>query len=119
MGTLEGASRSGDYALSWTGPEGAPFMLRETDTGGTARTLYEGTQLASTVTGRREGDYSYAVGVSEENGSVTWSESCAVMVRPYSLTVAFTFFTFGLIVTLATVLLVVRGHRAHRRGEIG
>ena len=75
--------------------------------------------MGSTVTGRREGDYHYQVGVLQDGKVSHWSEGCTVLVRPYSLSLAFTFFAFGLVVTLATIALVVKGHRAHRRGELG
>lgn len=117
--TPVGASRGGDYSIGWSGPDGAEYRLVETNGGGPDEVLYEGGQLASSVTGRREGDYSYRVGIVEGGEVATWSDSCTVLVRPYSLSVAFTFFGFGLLVTLATVVLIVKGHRAHRRGEIG
>jgi hypothetical protein len=120
-GTLEGASRGGDYQISWSGSEGASFRLVELEAGApidSSVVLYEGPQRASTVTGRAEGDYGYAV--AELGGDqALWSEICQVKVRPYPLTLAFTFFAFGLLVTLATVALIVRGHRAHKRGAIG
>ena len=44
---------------------------------------------------------------------------CVVKVRPYPLTLALSFFFVGSLVTLATVIVILRGHRAHKRGEIG
>lgn len=117
--TPEGASKGGDYALSWIGPKGGEFQLVETPAGGEPLTLYQGQELGSAVTGRAEGDYQYNVGLVEHGQVTTWSEPCRVLVTPYSLPVAFSFFAFGLIVTLSTIALVVSGHRAHRRGEIG
>lgn len=117
--TPEGASRGGDYALSWTGPAGAEFKLVETAAEGEPVTLYQGPQLGSAVTGRTRGDYVYNVGLLHEGEVTKWSEPCRVLVTPYPLAVAFVFFGFGLVVTLATIALVVRGHLAHKRGEIG
>jgi hypothetical protein len=117
--TPEGANKGGDFALSWGGPDGGTFRLVEKEAHGDEMIVYEGPQLGSTVTGRTEGDYTYRVGLVD-NGDVTrWSEPCDVLVRPYPLSLAFVFFGFGLVVTVATVTLIVRGHRAHRRGDIG
>lgn len=117
--TLEGASRSGDYQIVWDGPAGATFRLIESaDPTASPQILYEGPQRASTVTGRAQGDFFYQVGLVEAGAVTQWSEHCEVKVRPYPLGVAFTFFGLGLTVTLATVLVVVLGHRAHRRGEL-
>jgi hypothetical protein len=116
--TAEGARKSGDYAIGWSGPEGANYRLVEHAADG-KDILYEGPQLGSTVTGRLEGDYHYEVGLLEGGDVTHWSERCTVKVDPYPLSLALTFFAFGLVVTVATVALVIRGHRAHRRGEIG
>ncbi len=118
--THEGAQRSGDFALSWTGPDGAVFRLVERPGADDAvTTLYEGPQRGSTVTGRTGGEYGYQVALVEDGVERAWSEPCSVLVVPYPLSLAFVFFGFGLVVTLATVVLIVRGHRAHRRGELG
>ena len=82
------------------------------------KTLYEGPDLASTVTGRAEGTYAYQVAVVGAAGP-RWSASCHVEVAPPSLGLAFGLMAIGLLVVLATITLIVRGHRAHRRGEIG
>ena len=116
--TEAGASKTGAFHLSWTGPEGASYRLVET-AGGEDTTVYDGPQLGSSITGRTEGDYAYAVGLVEEGEVSSWSEPCTVLVRPYPLSLALMFFVFGLTVAAATVALVVRGHRAHRRGELG
>lgn len=108
----EGPSDTGAYRLSWTGPKDAEFVVEETGPEGTER-VYEGPNLATTVSGRVEGTYAYRVGAGE-----AWSSTCEVLVDPPALSTALTFFGFGLFVVAATVLLVVRGHRAHRRGEI-
>ena len=110
--------KSGDYALRWDGAEGAAFRLVEQSSDG-ERVIYEGTDTATTVTGRYAGDYRYRVEQVDAADAVVVSEPCLVMVRPYPLGVALAFFGFGLVVTLATVALVIFGHRAHRRGEIG
>lgn len=111
----DGPSDTGAYRLSWSGPESAMFRLVEDGT-----TLYEGPDLASTVTGRRQGERKYTVGVVDAQGQVAaWSSPCVVATAPPSLGAAFGLLGLGFVVFVATVVAVVRGHRAHRRGEIG
>lgn len=118
--TAEGAqSRGGDYALSWTGPPGATFRLVELPGSGDLATRYEGPELGTTITGRTEGHYEYRVGVVHDGDVTQWSEPCTMRVEPYPLSLALTFFAFGLVVTAATAAVIIVGHRAHRRGEIG
>lgn len=129
--TGEGASatnETGAFVLRWTGALGARFRLVEASSEGAVpggEVIYEGPQLASTVTGRPRGEYWYSVaelqpGAAGKEASVTrWSEPCQVRVEPYPLEVAGLFFAFGLVVSAATIALVVRGHRAHRRGLLG
>lgn len=117
-GTDEGANRSGAYAISWEAPEGVVTRLTETSAQGVV-TLYEGPDRATSVTGRKEGDYHYQVAQVRDGLALEASAGCRVLVRPYPLEVAVGFFAVGMAVTLLTVALVVHGHRAHKRGEIG
>lgn len=108
----DGASDTGAYRLSWAGADGARYVVKETGPDGAALTVYEGEDTATTVSGRPAGTYRYRVEAGASHAS------CEVRVEPPSFTTAMTLFGFGLFVTVATVLVVVRGHRAHRRGEI-
>lgn len=108
----EGDSDTGAFRLSWSGAADAEYLVRETSPDGTTRTVYEGGDTATTVSGRTAGTYRYRV----ESGAT--QASCEVLVAPPSLGTALGFFAGGLFVTLATVVVVLRGHRAHRRGEI-
>jgi hypothetical protein len=115
----DGPSETGAYRLSWSGPEGATFRLVETSLSASSpaeRVLYEGNDDASTVSGRPEGLYRYKVGIVEVRA---WSESCTLRVEPPSMHLAITLFGIGFAVVAATVLTILFGHRAHRRGEIG
>ncbi|MBW2536898.1 MAG: hypothetical protein JRI55_35765 [Deltaproteobacteria bacterium] len=106
-------SDTGAYRLAWKGDsQGKLFRLEEN-----GEVLYVGPQQATTVSGRAEGSYSYRVGMLEGKKVSSWSEPCTVVVSPPSLALALTLFGVGLFVFLATVFAVVRGHRAHRRGE--
>ena len=116
--TAEEPNRDGAYRIAWQAADGVVTRLVETR-GDAVTVLYEGEDRATTVTGRPEGDYLYQVSEVRDGLALTPSEGCRVVVRPYPLPVAFAFFGAGLLVTLFTVLLVVRGHAAHRRGELG
>lgn len=105
-------SDTGAFRLSWSGAEHASYVVRETGPDGQTLTVYEGRDTATTVSGRTAGTYRYQVEAAHAHAS------CEVKVEPPSLQTAIAFFGFGLFVTLATVAVVVRGHRAHRRGEI-
>ena len=112
-----GANDTGAFRLSWQGPAEASYRLTETDGGG-RRVVYEGPDVASTVTGRPAGVYGYRL---EVLGSGTPGDfaACTVEVAPPSLSLALALFGLGLAVCAATVVLIARGHRRHRRGELG
>lgn len=111
-------SDTGAYRLSWNGPAGAEYRLTE-NAGDGSRIVYEGPDTASTVTGRGEGDYTYRLEVLAPGGAPGGSASCSVEVAPPSLSLAFGLFGLGLFICLATITLITRGHRRHRRGELG
>jgi hypothetical protein len=105
-----GANVTGAFKLSWEGGDGASFRVSEG-----AKLLYEGKDLATTVTGRHAGTYAYEL-VEVEGGA---RSACEVTVDPPSLGAAFGAFGVGSVVFVATLWLVLAGHRAHRAGEIG
>lgn len=115
-------SDTGAYRIAWTlGGEPGPvagaatprFRLEENGV-----QLYEGPHLATSVSGRQRGEYAYRVAVlPQDPGAPGRSDSCTVAVEPPSLALALGLFGTGLVVFVATVVLVLLGHRAHRRGE--
>lgn len=112
------ASDTGAYRLSWEGPEGVEYRLTESGVN-ESRVVYEGPDVASTVTGRSAGSYEYRLEVVGRSGTPGSSVTCSVEVAPPSLSLALGVFGLGLIITLATAVLIGRGHRRHRRGELG
>jgi hypothetical protein len=114
----EDSSATGAFTLGWSGPEGATYRLEESG-GGVEGALYEGADLGTTITGRRPGRYDYRVGVVEGGDVEAWSEGCSVEVAPPSLGLALALFAAGGLTTLLTVVAVLTGHRAHRRGQLG
>lgn len=107
-------NNTGAYRIAWKGPAGPTYRLEEN-----GQVIYEGPHLASTVTGNQEGAYVYQVGVVDGPHAGAWSPPCPVAVSPPSLSLAFGLFGMGLLVFLSVLVVVVRGHRAHRRGELG
>lgn len=107
-------NNTGAYRIAWRGPEGTTYRLEEN-----GRVIYEGPHQASTVTGNPEGAYVYQVGVADGPHAGSWSVPCPVAVSPPSLSLALGLFGMGLLVFLSVLVVVIRGHRAHRRGELG
>ena len=97
-------STSGTFNLSWQGQEGESYRLFQQNHGGASRLIYQGTDTARVMTGLPNGSYNYRV--EGESGS---SQPRSVNVDQHSLLRAFSFFGVGLLVFVATVLLVVRG----------
>lgn len=105
-------NKDGAFRLEWKG--GGPGSVYEVTEGGAP--LYRGADLATTVTGRPKGAYAYEVSwVGSESAPVR----CDVVVEPHSLGQAFGLFGLGAFVFACTLVVVVRGHRAHRAGRIG
>lgn len=103
---------TGAYRIEWTAANGAVVRIEEN-----GEILYEGPQDATTVSGRPAGEYTYRIGVVD-SGDISWSDSCTITVSPPSLGLAFFLFGVGLTVFASLLVVVVRGHRAHRRGEL-
>ncbi|MEJ2456201.1 MAG: fibronectin type III domain-containing protein [Candidatus Thiodiazotropha sp.] len=99
-------STSGTFNLSWQGAEGERYRLFQLDADASPRLIYQGTDTARVMTGLPSGDYTYRI-----EGESGRSEPRNVTVAHHSLTRAFSFFGVGLLVFVATVILVVRGER--------
>ena len=102
---------AGNYQLSWNSSQSnASFELQEsTKTNfADAKTLYQGQDTASFISGRRNGSYFYRVRTSEDQ---TWSDSVLVTVKHHSLTKAFGFFFIGLFVFTCTLLFIIFGNK--------
>ena len=113
-----GTSQTGAYRIAWEGPEGSDGAVYRVESG--EGVVYEGGDLATTVTGRLAGSVEYRVGVVGTSGAVSgWSDPCVVDVRPPSMELALSLLATGFVVFAATAAVVVVGHRKHRRGEIG
>jgi hypothetical protein len=99
-------SDTGAYRIAWSGAHGRPVRVEENET-----PLYQGVDDATTVSGRPSGEYVYRIALAE-SGDPRWAATCTVQVSPPSLTLAFSLFGVGLVVFLALVAVIVRGHRS-------
>jgi hypothetical protein len=106
------SSDTGAYRIAWNGADGTAVRLEENGS-----PLYEGADSATTVSGRPAGEYTYRIGLMESS-ETAWTDSCTTTVTPPSLTLALVLFGVGMFVFASLVVVVVRGHRAHRRGEL-
>lgn len=106
-------SDTGHFRLSWPAPgPGAVVTVQEStasDFLGT-RTIYHGSEAATVISGRLDGNYYYRI----RAGQGPWSEPVSVTVRHHSLTQAFSFLALGALVFVATAALIISGHRRHR-----
>jgi len=114
---LENVARSdtGYYALSWTieSEDDAAFVLEESATADFEKTkqIYEGRDRSTTFSGRMNGKYHYRVRVDDG----PWSQPLTMIVQHHSLAEATAYLSVGAVVFLATAVLVITGHMAHRR----
>lgn len=108
-------SDTGYYALNWNiESEGdAAFVLEESSTADFEKTrrIYEGRDRSTTFSGRMNGAYHYRVRV----GDGLWSQPLTMIVQHRSLAEATVYLGVGAVVFLATAVLVITGHLAHRR----
>jgi hypothetical protein len=76
------------------------------------RTLYKGSDLASFISGLKNGDYYFRVrAANEDMPEGQWSETLHLKVKHQSLGLAFTLFGLGAFVFISTVILIIRGNR--------
>lgn len=116
-------SDTGAYRLSWE-PNGIDVVVEEAERAdfAGARTLYEGPDGATVVSGRLDGTYHYRVrraGEGDRTGGATaggaWSPAVQVSVVHHDLRKALAFLAVGAAVFLGTAVLILAGHRRHRR----
>ena len=112
---------AGYYTLSWSADEATGFELEEASEAGFADafTRYRGADLATTVTGKRDGRYYYRVRAFDSAGEPgPWSETVTVEVAHHSLGRAWLFFATGALVFILSLVTILRGARA-LHGEEG
>jgi len=110
-------TQSGSLKLSWTIKDSVlqsdliQFELQQSQDAVFDSILvrYQGTDLATYISGLAEGTYHYRVRTIIDNSTSDWSEPLLVVVKHHSLQLAFILFGIGAVVFLSTVFVVVRG----------
>jgi hypothetical protein len=112
-------SSSGSIKMSWFLPDSIisnanyNFELQQSTSSSfdSSTTRYSGPDLASYISGLKNGNYHYRVRSILDNDTSLWSKTVLVSVEHHSLQLAFTLFGLGAVVFIATVFVVVRGAR--------
>lgn len=103
---------AGFFRLSWESADGDPVVeLQQADNPAFADASfrYRGPDRASVISGMPDGSWYYRVRTVADGGTSPWSDAVMVKVAHHPLSRAFLFFGLGVLVFLATVLLIIRG----------
>jgi hypothetical protein len=108
---------AGYYQLQWDGTGATDHELQESPQADFSDpvTLYQGSDRATMLTGRPDGEYHYRLRALHEDGPGPWSKTLRVEVRHHPLSRALLFFAMGALVFLATLAAILVGNR--RRGD--
>lgn len=102
---------AGYFQLQWHGPAGE-YLLHESSTPEftTSKNIYRGSDTASVISGKPDGEYYYRV--SLDNGSQPQrSNILKVTVSHHTLTQALLFFFAGAVVFLTILIMIIQGSR--------
>lgn len=107
-----GLSRDGHLKLQWQGsdiPAGSLFEVQqaETETFTDAKIIYRGPDLATFVSGLKNGNYYFRVRLQDEG----WSNVLKLTVDHHSLSLTFVLLGLGALVFLLTAGVVIYGAR--------
>lgn len=130
-GDLEHRATAGYYSLSWRHPRNSgsslDFLVEEStdEDFESAQTIYIGPDLATFISGKRNGTLYYRVKARPETSADAgadaganagawspWSDPLAVTTAHHSRARAFAFLGVGALVFLATIALIVAGNRS-------
>lgn len=105
-------STDGVYQLEWNGAGRVRLDEATRPDFGDAVVIYEGTDRATTLSGRADGVYHYRLVSLDRPGGAGGRPPIQVEVAHHSLSRALAFFTLGLVVFASTVGLIVFGDRS-------
>ncbi len=121
-GDLHQTTTTGYHLVKWQlgeSPEtgNAVFVLQQSGdpTFKNHKSLYEGPDLASFVSGLPDGNYFYRVGVKQDERVTSWSENLHLEVKHHSRNLAMLLFFLGTIIFLSTVAVIVVGNRKYNK----
>jgi hypothetical protein len=109
-------SNDGRVVVSWESPSDGQVHIQQglDQKFKAASTLYHGNDSASVITGLVDGDYYYRGRLERSDGTFSdWSPTVNITVEHHSLSRALSFFLLGLVVFVATLLLIILGARRH------
>ena len=99
-------STDGGFTLAWEAD--GPVVLEQA-TGpdhGDARTLYEGGDTSTVISGLPDGEYRFRLRAADADA---WGDEATVVVEHHSLARAFGFFAVGAVVFLVLIGAILRG----------
>jgi len=112
-------TNSGSIKISWKLPESIAaennytYVLQQSLSPDfdSVKIRYSGPDLATYISGLKNGTYNYRIRSVRDGKTSPWSEVIVVTVEHHSLQLAFILFGLGAIVFIATVFVVVKGVR--------
>ncbi|SMD31837.1 hypothetical protein SAMN04488029_0175 [Reichenbachiella faecimaris] len=107
--SLDIKSNSGYIQLEWTSSDVTNHILEQSIEPNFrhAKTIYQGPDQASFISGLDNGTYYFRVGDQKAN----WSDTLKLTVAHQPLSLAYTLFGIGFLVFACTVFIVVKGAR--------
>jgi hypothetical protein len=112
-------STAGYFQLSWSAPSSSSaspelYVLQQSENQdfNNAKTLYQGPDQASVISGLSNSTYYYRVRLAD---APDWSNTLAVEVKHHSLSRALGFFILGAMMFLATTFVLLKGARVRRQ----
>lgn len=102
---------AGFFQLTWT--ESSPYYQLQESTSPNFtvfKTIYHGSDLATVISGKPDGDYYYRIYVDNSKPNVH-SNIVRVSVKHHSLVNAFLFFIAGAFVFFALLIVIIRGNK--------
>lgn len=123
IGDKQQSTTTGYSLLKWEFPASheqikVSFILQQSlDPSFTqVKTLYEGPDYASFVSGLSNGEYYYRVGTKSKNSPVPqWSEPLSLEVAHHSKQLAMSLFVIGIIIFLSTAGVIVVGNLKYNK----
>ncbi len=113
LGSDTDDAAAGFYTLSWSVSEPARLVESTRADFSDARIIYSGEDTARVMSGKPNGDWHYRLESPVTGEPLT--PGVSVTVRHHSLARAWSFFSVGAVVFMATLALILVGNRAAQR----
>ena len=111
-------SSAGYFQLQWAwpdAPQDVQYTLRERQRDTEFKTIYTGTDQASVISGKHDGNYEYTVLASANSlADTVQSNTVDVEVKHHSLRDALIIFALGLFIFLSILIVILHNARASR-----